>query len=354
MTKPISCILGLWLTTFVLAAKAQLNVEELNAISQLERGNRDVVAVDLKESSACTVVANLTWPKWRVDEQGYSSIVSRVAFDFRTVSSVNFMNAQSNQSESAYVAIAFSSPKRFITSRTKSDGKFVDEVSFEDGFEVPVMNGPTTLALAMIERLSEMRDACLSKNGNEPLGPVAMTPLEEYRLGYAYLEPRYGVANIDLAIRLFERAAKGDNLSAQLALGNIYRSGRYGIEQDMVKARNLFEAAARQGSRNAIDILGEMHEKGLGGLDIDLVKAAQLYRLAAEQGLVTAQEALADILRVGRGVPKDWGEARSWYEKALEGGSESAREALQLMQDGVEDTNLEKPEHRHEVKSRSE
>jgi TPR repeat protein len=65
------------------------------------------------------------------------------------------------------------------------------------------------------------------------------------------------------------------------------------------------------------------------GCEADPLKAFPWFKKAAEGGLIESQLALADIYRVGRGVPRDKDAARHWYEKAARQGNEAATRGLE-------------------------
>ena len=65
------------------------------------------------------------------------------------------------------------------------------------------------------------------------------------------------------AIIWWERAAKGDNLEAQNALGVAYFKG-FGVEQDYEVAVNWFNRAAERGFSESQINLAAMHENGRG------------------------------------------------------------------------------------------
>lgn len=56
------------------------------------------------------------------------------------------------------------------------------------------------------------------------------------------------------------------------------------------------------------------------GVPKDAGEAASWYRKAADQGLANAQHNLGVLYEVGSGVPKHGGEAQQWYRKAAEQG----------------------------------
>lgn len=93
------------------------------------------------------------------------------------------------------------------------------------------------------------------------------------------------------------------------------------------KAFDLFEKAARVGSTEGIFHLGLCWLYG-HGIQMDKSEGARLIREAAEDGYVEAQYMLGGLYRNGEGVTKKIGEAKYWFWKASEQGSERAKAAL--------------------------
>ena len=61
-------------------------------------------------------------------------------------------------------------------------------------------------------------------------------------------------------------------------------------------------------------------------------EAAAWYRQGAEAGDAGAAILLGDCYEQGRGVAKDLGEARRWYEQAASGDGEEARTAREILE----------------------
>ena len=78
-----------------------------------------------------------------------------------------------------------------------------------------------------------------------------------------------------------------------------------------------------------------MNEFGQG-MNTNINEAVRLYREAAENGNSDGQLHLGNCYYNGNGVPKDFAEARRWWEASAEQGNETAQENLQILdqQDG--------------------
>lgn len=149
-------------------------------------------------------------------------------------------------------------------------------------------------------------------------------------LGDIYAEGK-GVPKDDVQARQwYEKAAAAGNGTAARYLGNRYAQG-----QDYAEARHWYEKAAVAGDNEAMFRLGELYVNGQGGAR-DYMQARQWYKKAAEAGYRAgvggdnpywyeaaaatgdgyAMLSLGHIYGEGKGVPKDYGQARQWYEKA--------------------------------------
>ena len=89
---------------------------------------------------------------------------------------------------------------------------------------------------------------------------------------------------------------------------------------------------ARGGDASAQLYLGLMYDVGRG-IPRDYGEAASWYRMAAEQGDAKAQFNLGFKYDSGQGVPQDYAEAVNWYRKAAEQGYGNAMNNLGFMYD---------------------
>ena len=103
-----------------------------------------------------------------------------------------------------------------------------------------------------------------------------------YRLAQNYRAGEDGAPeDPEQAFRWFARAAEGDHVAAQFALGQCYARG-FGTEKDVDKALELFTAGAELGYLPAVCELGLCYELGQG-VEQNKALAVELYRQAAEQ-----------------------------------------------------------------------
>ncbi|HAJ93523.1 MAG TPA: hypothetical protein DCM41_01390 [Synergistaceae bacterium] len=122
-------------------------------------------------------------------------------------------------------------------------------------------------------------------------------------------------------------------------LAEIYMSGGYGVEKDLVKARDLFEKLAELGWSNKdisdfpvhnLTLIIGQQMTGYTKDDTDYVKAGKLLaknkpkdalaplKQSAEYKNPDAMEVLGIMYKYGIGVEQDYFEAASWFRKAAE------------------------------------
>ncbi len=122
-------------------------------------------------------------------------------------------------------------------------------------------------------------------------------------------------------------------------LGQIYKTGGYGVEKDLVKARIYFETLVESGwsdpnyARYPLNDLTEVMGEQMTGYtkdDTDYVKAGKLLaknkpkdalaplKQSAEYKNPDAMEVLGTMYKYGLGAKQDYFEAASWFRKAAE------------------------------------
>ena len=149
-------------------------------------------------------------------------------------------------------------------------------------------------------------------------------------LGERYKDGRDGVQQDDgEAVTWFRRAVEQGHAGGQSNLGFMYATGR-GVAQDDGEAVTWFRRAAEQGHARGQSNLGFMYSNGRGVAQDD-GEAVTWYRRAAEQGNLGGQNNLGNSYRDGRGVAQDYGEAVTWYRRAAEQGYANAQSALGFM-----------------------
>lgn len=316
----------------------QRAIDQINQLLKKNNKNSDEFEYFLSSNEECFVTVSVKWPTWRLNDSNYSDAVTFYKFDWSEIGLVSHKASEEkrppnyNESRHSYISIDFIHPRRYKTVATGIGGEKYDGMGFADGLELYVYDDGSPYTHNIIEKILNTRNNCSINPGRvESQDLDANSPEDQYQLGNAYLHSRHPAPKSALAYELYLKAAQRGNLNSQLQMGNALRSGLNGVPKDLMAARYWFEAAAVQGSPLALDMLGDFYEKGVGGVNADPVKAADYYRLAANRGVVTAQESLAEMLHFGKGIPKNIIEAREWYSKAAEAGSESAQKAMSLM-----------------------
>jgi len=170
-------------------------------------------------------------------------------------------------------------------------------------------------------------------------------PDAQYEVAIMYLSGRGVARDFDAALRWLERAAGNGNDSAaaklkriqaqkkkfvaargkaesgraaaQYELGMMYLKGR-GVKLDAATGRQWLEKAAAQSHEKAITRLAILFIKGQGGAP-DYDRAHQLLSSVSERSAL-AQYYLGELYAAGKGVPRDYETAMSWYRKAAENG----------------------------------
>ena len=119
------------------------------------------------------------------------------------------------------------------------------------------------------------------------------------------------------AAAIFRRVGKCPNVS----LTGLH----YADRQDFQNAVVFAQIASNDGDRQGINLLAYLYERGLGGLPKDQTKARSLYRQSAELGHTDGMYNFAVFLEGGIGGWSDRDQAITWYRKAADAGSNSAK-----------------------------
>ena len=170
----------------------------------------------------------------------------------------------------------------------------------------------------------------------------------QYRLGVMHFSGEGTSADPQQAVKWIGRAADQGHSDAQVFLGSFYQEG-IGVPQDLDKARRWYRLAAAQdneqaeqalaqlenspemryqqaeaGDANAQFLLGLQFANG-DGVKQDYAKAHDWYGKAAAQGHTGAQNNIGVLYLNGHGVAQDASEAANWYRKAADAGDEFAQ-----------------------------
>ena len=108
---------------------------------------------------------------------------------------------------------------------------------------------------------------------------------------------------IAVRVPVLRFGAERGSVSAQLALGNMFASGK-GAVQDYDEALRWFREAAEQGSTAAMDNIGVLYELGYG-VEQDKAEALRWYRMSAEHGGTDGMNSFGYAYLMGEGVDQD-------------------------------------------------
>lgn len=147
-------------------------------------------------------------------------------------------------------------------------------------------------------------------------------PAAAHNLAVMHLRGELPDASVARARELLMRAAAQGFVTAQLALGELYESGRLGAP-DLSQALAWYEKAGEAGSVDGQVAAGTAYFMGRG-TPADAAQAVRWYRQAANAGDVGAQYILGSMYEKGDGVSADLRLARYWYAAAARQGDEAA------------------------------
>ena len=120
-------------------------------------------------------------------------------------------------------------------------------------------------------------------------------PTAQFNLGAAYFNGEGVVKNEEEAVKWFLKAAESGDDNAQKVVGDLYRYGMYGIEQDPAKAAEWYKKAAARGNSAAQTKLGVMYLNGEGGLKQNDDEAFDLFESALKDKDADAAFYLAEL-----------------------------------------------------------
>jgi uncharacterized protein len=160
---------------------------------------------------------------------------------------------------------------------------------------------------------------CLDRSARDPAelelctwrGAEDGVPEAQFWLGTAFEEHRFGVTDIQEALKWTKRAAEGDNPDAEVVLGEHYKDGD-GVEQNYALAAQWYRKAAEHvpdlgGAGQGRNDLGLLYLSGLGAPK-DYVQAYMWFSLAASsRNLAAAAKSMtpAEILKAQQ-LAEDW------------------------------------------------
>jgi TPR repeat protein len=152
----------------------------------------------------------------------------------------------------------------------------------------------------------------LAIDGNWELGSAYM------RLGLLCRDGQGGPQDYARARSLFDKAIEDGEKDAYAMIGGLYEKGQ-GVEVDIAKAKEWLQQGIDNDSSLAAYHMARIYAGGSDG-DIDPVRRNALYLKAAEMGSYAAMEAISGYLLEGSAGEPDPVGARTWAQKAYDGG----------------------------------
>ena len=151
---------------------------------------------------------------------------------------------------------------------------------------------------------------------------VAGDPAAAYEIAMRFMEGRGVPANLEEAVRWYERAASKGLVPAQFRYASMLEKGQ-GVKKDLAAAQKLYIAAASKGHAKAMHNLAVLYAEGVDGRP-DYANAAQWFRRAAEHGVADSQYNLGVLTARGLGTDKNIAESYKWFSLAAAQGDRDA------------------------------
>lgn len=155
----------------------------------------------------------------------------------------------------------------------------------------------------------------IEDQGLAPLNERERLSLDRKAHGYTGRSAR---GEDEEVVDYYRHAAEKGDVSALVALGQIYFYGARGVERDHARAVGFFRIAAGSGDPVAQANLGHMLVKGMGVPKQDLPGALANFTAAAEAGSASGLNGLGYMYLYGLGVAADADRARKYFKDAAE------------------------------------
>jgi hypothetical protein len=153
-------------------------------------------------------------------------------------------------------------------------------------------------------------------------------------LGYFYDTGNAVTADPHQALEWYRRAAEQDDPLAEWLVGRMIYAG-LAPPRDLNEAQKWLEKSSSHGDPFAEYLSGRIALERS-----DYARSASRLQQAAEQGLPQAQQALAQLLRDGHGVPPDYFQAYVWLLMSYDGGLRDAMTDLQALEAELSGTQV--------------
>jgi localization factor PodJL len=183
-------------------------------------------------------------------------------------------------------------------------------------------SGGSHLGLVQIPPTEKLPDAI----GGPVLRAAALKgdPTAAYEIGVRYAEGKGVPANLDEALKWYDRAAQAGVVPAVFRLGTFYEKGM-SVQKDADIARRYYLQAAERGNAKAMHNLAVLDADG-GGKGANYKNASEWFRKAADRGVADSQFNLGILYARGIGVEQNLAESYKWFSMAAaQGDADSVR-----------------------------
>jgi localization factor PodJL len=183
-------------------------------------------------------------------------------------------------------------------------------------------SGGSHLGLVQIPPTEKLPDAI----GGPVLRAAALKgdPTAAYEIGVRYAEGKGVPANLDEALKWYDRAAQAGVVPAVFRLGTFYEKGM-SVQKDADIARRYYLQAAERGNAKAMHNLAVLDADG-GGKGANYKNASEWFRKAADRGVADSQFNLGILYARGIGVEQNLAESYKWFSlAAAQGDADSVR-----------------------------
>lgn len=143
---------------------------------------------------------------------------------------------------------------------------------------------------------------------------------------FSRIEGLHPMVFTKIQVSLLQSKADSGDVTAQLELAEIYRTGK-GVASSISKALRYYIMAARQNSPAALYFLADCQDRGVG-TPADPSSAFQNYLKAAKLGHTEACLAVGHFYEVGRACFQDINLAKQFYQAAAQRGNKAAASKL--------------------------
>jgi localization factor PodJL len=187
---------------------------------------------------------------------------------------------------------------------------------------IPTASGGSHLGLVQIPPTEKLPDAI----GGPVLRAAALKgdPTAAYEIGVRYTEGKGVAANLDEALKWYDRAAQAGVVPAVFRLGTFYEKGM-SVQKDADIARRYYLQAAERGNAKAMHNLAVLDADG-GGKGANYKNASEWFRKAADRGVADSQFNLGILYARGIGVEQNLAESYKWFSlAAAQGDADSVR-----------------------------